>query len=213
MKKNKDIAEFPDRPEGEQPEGELLYAGFNGRMIAAMIDLALIMLVAIFVIEGISYAVFGPFDPMVFAKVVAQPNVETIPVDKLMLQMFQVMRESQVFERFILQSVLQIAAVGLYMIPLWLRYSSTPGKMLLRMEIRDERTGERMSKKQVWMRFFGYLVSSIPLTLGFMWIMFTKKRQGWHDRIAGTVVVRRAWRKKEAAKEVEPNSAPPSANP
>jgi uncharacterized RDD family membrane protein YckC len=33
-------------------------------------------------------------------------------------------------------------------------------------------------------------LSVIVLFLGFLWIAWDKDKQGWHDRIAGTVVVR-----------------------
>jgi uncharacterized RDD family membrane protein YckC len=32
--------------------------------------------------------------------------------------------------------------------------------------------------------------SVVVLFLGFLWIIWDKEKQGWHDRIAGTVVVR-----------------------
>jgi uncharacterized RDD family membrane protein YckC len=38
-------------------------------------------------------------------------------------------------------------------------------------------------------RYFAYLASIIPLFLGFLWIAFDKRKQGWHDKLAGTVVV------------------------
>ena len=28
----------------------------------------------------------------------------------------------------------------------------------------------------------------IPIFLGFLWIAFDKRKQGWHDKLAGTVV-------------------------
>jgi uncharacterized RDD family membrane protein YckC len=37
-------------------------------------------------------------------------------------------------------------------------------------------------------RLLGYVVSSI-LYLGFIWILFDERRQGWHDKLAGTVVI------------------------
>jgi uncharacterized RDD family membrane protein YckC len=32
--------------------------------------------------------------------------------------------------------------------------------------------------------------SVVVLFLGFLWIIWDKDKQGWHDRIAGTVVVK-----------------------
>jgi uncharacterized RDD family membrane protein YckC len=38
-------------------------------------------------------------------------------------------------------------------------------------------------------RFLAYFVSIIPSFLGFLWIAFDKRKQGWHDKLAGTVVI------------------------
>jgi uncharacterized RDD family membrane protein YckC len=40
------------------------------------------------------------------------------------------------------------------------------------------------------LRFVGYLVSTLVLMLGFLWIIWDKDKQGWHDKIAGTLVVK-----------------------
>lgn len=36
----------------------------------------------------------------------------------------------------------------------------------------------------------GKFVSSLVLYLGYIWILFDGRRQGWHDKIAGTLVVK-----------------------
>jgi uncharacterized RDD family membrane protein YckC len=61
--------------------------------------------------------------------------------------------------------------------------------MLFRLQIRDAKTGNLMSEGQAVARFLGYLASGLPLSLGFLWILLNKKRRGFHDFIAGTVVV------------------------
>jgi uncharacterized RDD family membrane protein YckC len=47
-------------------------------------------------------------------------------------------------------------------------------------------------------QYFGYFVSILPLMLGFIWVGIDKKKQGFHDKLAGTVVIRE-W-SKEAVK-------------
>ncbi|WP_141737159.1 RDD family protein [Marinobacter sp. X15-166B] len=34
------------------------------------------------------------------------------------------------------------------------------------------------------------MLSALPLCLGFIWVGVDKRKQGWHDKLAGTVVVR-----------------------
>jgi len=72
----------------------------------------------------------------------------------------------------------------------WSYRSATPGKMILNMKIVDAKTGEKPSTGQFVGRYFGYFVSMIPLMLGIIWVAFDKRKQGWHDKLAGTLVVK-----------------------
>jgi len=78
----------------------------------------------------------------------------------------------------------------------WLRFLGTPGKMATRLEIVDAKTGNRMSTGQAIGRYFAYILSTIPLFLGFIWIGIDKRKQGWHDKLAGTVVIRNTSKEK-----------------
>lgn len=72
----------------------------------------------------------------------------------------------------------------------WHRLQATPGKMLLSLKVLDEKTGQTISWKQSLIRYVGYFISTFGLLLGFVWVAFDAKKQGWHDKLAGTVVVR-----------------------
>ena len=71
----------------------------------------------------------------------------------------------------------------------WIKYAATPGKLLFDCEIVDAHTGEHISFKQALLRYLAYIVSLLPLGLGFLWIIWDKRKQGWHDKIAGTIVI------------------------
>jgi len=64
----------------------------------------------------------------------------------------------------------------------------TPGKMLLGLQVVSI-DGSPVSYGAAFLRSVGYLVSSLVFCLGYIWIGFDKKKQGWHDKIAGTVVL------------------------
>jgi uncharacterized RDD family membrane protein YckC len=86
----------------------------------------------------------------------------------------------------LLNWVLPAIAVVLF----WVYRQATPGKMAIKARIVDARTGGRPSTAQLIGRYFAYYLSAIPLMLGFLWIAFDARKQGWHDRLANTVVVR-----------------------
>ena len=86
---------------------------------------------------------------------------------------------------FFVEALLPAIAVLLF----WRRYGATPGKMAVAAKIVDARTGEAPSNWSLVKRYAGYLVSMLPFFLGFAWIAIDRRRQGWHDKIAGTRVV------------------------
>ena len=88
---------------------------------------------------------------------------------------------------FLISWVLPAIAV----ITFWIYRSATPGKIAISSKIVDAKTGGQPSTGQFVGRYFSYFISTIPLGLGFFWVAFDKKKQGWHDKLAGTVVVRK----------------------
>ncbi len=48
-----------------------------------------------------------------------------------------------------------------------------------------------LSNGQAIGRYLAYYVSSIPLGLGLLWVAFDRRKQGWHDKLAGTFVIRK----------------------
>lgn len=75
-------------------------------------------------------------------------------------------------------------------IAFWAGRHATPGKMVFGAKIVDARTGAAPSLKQHVVRYLGYFISTFFCLLGFIWIAFDPRKQGWHDKLAGTVVVR-----------------------
>jgi len=88
---------------------------------------------------------------------------------------------------FLLSYIFPMLAVILF----WIYKSATPGKMAVGAKIVDAKTGGKPSKGQMIGRYFSYYLSMIPLFLGYFWIAWDPKKQAWHDKLAGTVVIRK----------------------
>lgn len=88
---------------------------------------------------------------------------------------------------FLVSYVLPAIAVIIF----WVQKGATPGKMALALEIVDGRTSERPGAGQFIGRYLAYFASALPIGLGFIWVGIDSKKQGWHDKLSGTVVVRR----------------------
>lgn len=72
----------------------------------------------------------------------------------------------------------------------WTLKQATPGKMVIGARVVDANTGLPLTYGQSIGRYLGYYVCTIPAMLGFIWVAFDPKKQGWHDKMTGTVVVR-----------------------
>ena len=83
----------------------------------------------------------------------------------------------------------QVVLPAVAAILFWRYRGATPGKMLISARIVDAKAYGPPSTGKLIGRYFAYLVSIVPLFLGFLWIAFDKRKQGWHDKLAGTVVI------------------------
>lgn len=110
----------------------------------------------------------------------------TTPLSSIMFG-FAYIASADLLLDFFVSSLLPAA----YFILFWVFNGATPGKMAISAKVVDAVTGEHPSAPRYVARYVGYLLSILPLGLGFIWIAFDKRKQGWHDKLSGTVVVRR----------------------
>lgn len=69
------------------------------------------------------------------------------------------------------------------------REGQTPGKFALGIRV-IKADGTPISDTDAVIRAIGYQVSAMLCGLGFIWAIFDKRRQTWHDKLARTYVVR-----------------------
>jgi uncharacterized RDD family membrane protein YckC len=88
----------------------------------------------------------------------------------------------------------------LYFILFWaFANGATPGMMLLKISI-VQTNGSEITFGQSVIRYVGFILSILPLFLGFIWILFDEQNQGWHDKIAKTIVISEEERKRNNKK-------------
>jgi len=87
---------------------------------------------------------------------------------------------------FVFNGILPAVAVILF----WIYRQATPGKMAIGAKIVDEKTLGKPSTGQLIGRYLGYYVSILPLFLGLIWVGIDPRKQGFHDKLAGTLVIR-----------------------
>lgn len=136
------------------------YVGFWARVLAALIDTVWMLLIIVPVI----WWAYGAD----YIALMVDTNFFVGPVDLLA------------------QYVFPAVAVVIF----WLTRSATPGKMVIGAIVVDAVTLGKLGTGQAILRYLGYYVSTIPLLLGLIWVGFDSRKQGWHDKIAGTLVIR-----------------------
>lgn len=82
--------------------------------------------------------------------------------------------------------------IAVAVIVFWRTRGATPGKMLCGLRIVNAETLGHLSTGQCIGRYFAYIVSALPLLLGYIWVGIDKRKQGFHDKLASTLVVRQA---------------------
>ncbi len=78
-----------------------------------------------------------------------------------------------------------------YFVVLW---SSTGGGQTLGMRILNLKVlrtdGSELTPVQALIRWVGLFISFAALLIGVIWVAFDADKQGWHDKIAGTYVIK-----------------------
>jgi uncharacterized RDD family membrane protein YckC len=82
--------------------------------------------------------------------------------------------------------------LGVYWILTWSLMGASLGQRALGLRVVNAADGKNISIGRAAVRFVGYIVSVIPFAIGLIWAGFDHQKQGWHDKIAGTFVVRSA---------------------
>src|ERR671935_198559 len=79
----------------------------------------------------------------------------------------------------------------LYYVFFWSTYGGgqTLGMRVLKLKV-VKTDGTMLDLVGAFIRYVGFVISAIALGIGFIWAAFDANKQGWHDKIAGTYVVR-----------------------
>lgn len=146
------------------------YASFMWRIAASIIDtiLSILLLVPIF------HFIRKSMNVLTLEEAIKLDKQQLIP------ELMKILQASSI----------EISISTLVVIVFWFYRCATPGKIILKMKIVDSKTFEDPSKFQMIIRYLGYFVSLIPFGLGFLWINYSKKQQGFHDMMSKTVVIR-----------------------
>ncbi len=69
------------------------------------------------------------------------------------------------------------------------RTGQTLGKRAVGIRVLDLHGGGPIGYGRATIRYFGRIVSTLPLLLGYLWMLWDGEKQTWHDKFASSVVV------------------------
>jgi len=170
-----------DKPDFQTPNLVGHYAGFTSRAVAFTID-AMIMSSMLLAIPWL-----------------LQLIIETIQLNLVFVNFAFSINKVIVFLTSI---VFRFIFLYSYYTFFWFFAGQTPGKSLT--GVRVIRTdGKRVGPLRSLLRMIGYAISVLLLGIGFFWVLIDDRRQGFHDKIAGTYVVY-AWEARPNERFVSP---------
>lgn len=137
-----------------------VYVGFFMRLVASIIDSLLVMAIIVPLGWSSLHSAFNPSHPF--------------------------STQSDGLLGFLVNWVLLPAAIVLF----WRFRGGTPGKMAIGAQIVDAETLGPPSNLQLVIRYLGYFVSTLVFGIGFLWIIWDGRKQGWHDKLGRTVVIK-----------------------
>lgn len=159
------------------PAPGIAYAGFWIRVLATIIDAIIIgvpLVIFFFVAEGSTLSAY--------TNCVNNATVSGLPVASTC---------GSTLASVAYWELIGFAVELLYFVILWSRFGATLGQRVLGLHVVDAATGGNIGIGRAIGRFVGYVISGALLDIGFIWVAFDSRKQGWHDKIASTFVVRK----------------------
>jgi uncharacterized RDD family membrane protein YckC len=159
------------------------YASFSERINALLFDLIIISIITIYLLS--------------FLKgIVPETKIPPSIIEKCKVNQAECFEEiqshylsSKVLMINFISFLLQIVFSGLFFVLSWISLSASIGKLIFSIKIVDAKTFEKPTKVQFIIRYFGYILSASFFMIGFISAHYNERRQGWHDKLARTVVV------------------------
>jgi len=156
------------QPTAQQVQGvaeTVKYAGFWFRALAATIDFVLVQFLAIVIVIPLGFALGASMaDSSTIEEIESAAEIMGFLMGVLIQWLWFTIAESS-------------------------KWQATVGKKLLGLKVTDDQ-GRCISFGQANGRYWSKLLSTLILFIGFLMVAFTEKKQGLHDKVAGTLVVK-----------------------
>lgn len=175
--------------ESEDLKQDVEYAGFSPRLYASVIDTVLSSFL-LYPLAGILKNFYGESLPSIALMKRLAYLPQNSKTTEEARQNFHAVIEEGLFADYMLETLGYFLLLGAIIVVFWMVKDATPGKKIMGMRIVDSKTLEPPTLFQYIVRMFAYILSILPLMLGFFWAMVDKKHRCVHDLVAGTAVIK-----------------------
>ena len=152
----------PPNPDGPAPG--LRYAGFGIRTVAYIIDAVIVFVVVLILSPALGGLV----------------TQKTVVIGDTIKQVTAVNGSVELF---------QLLLGAIYFIGMWTFAGRTVGMMATHLRVLRAADGRPIGVGAAAVRYIGLIISFVVILLGVIWVAIDPRRQGWHDKMAGTFVV------------------------
>ena len=148
------------------------YAGFSSRLLAILVDTVILVFTYVILTLFISISI----------RILPLARIFGFSLSTLLgpEEAAQLLSPSTFIAVFTLSTIL-------YYVFFWTILGQTLGMVLLGLRVVTVE-GRSLTVWRAILRFIGYMIAALPFFLGFAWILVDDRRQGWHDKLAGTYV-------------------------
>ena len=161
------------------------YASFNRRMISSTIDVLIIAIILTPITNLLDFFLYDDKGLAVTIGEFFQARNNTVSSEEL----WHFLSVHHIIAKYLFVQITLLTVIGLFFVSFWYYKGQTPGKIITKSKIVDAKLGTKPTLKKCIVRFLSYILSTLIICIGFIMVSFTKKRQGLHDVIAGTIVV------------------------
>lgn len=178
---------------------DVVYGGMQVRLLANLLDFIILGILFLPIWSIMDSLIYGDFSLKVVMQQVSfemeeltknDPNFDIVAYlknNKLLEDFFV---KNNGLSKIFLSMVMQYIILSIVFLGFWIKRQATYGKSILSLKIVDAETLSRPTNKQLIIRIISLAISVIPFFLGILWMAFDPKKQAWHDKIAGTLVIK-----------------------
>jgi uncharacterized RDD family membrane protein YckC len=165
----------PDRAAVPEVKVNLIghYAGFISRTVAKVVDLIVIALTTAFLTWLIA------------------TTANLLQLSRMLHYLFTTIGAEEAYNLIFGPVGIGVASTlyfALYHMFFWTFGGQTPGMALMGLRVVTI-NGHKLSQWKALVRILGFILSALPLYLGFLWVLIDDERQAWHDKLVGTYVI------------------------